>query len=244
MTQPNHRLCSCVICHTQTTVQSINAHFDKHIRNTKTCPTCGATHEHVGTFCSKRCANSRPRSVESSIAKSQRLKGKPNPRKGTHTCIYTPITWCIECGKAIPYKIGRRKPKTCSQTCKCSVLSAAGKKSASLRVTRSRDEIALYNLCNNYYAQVTHNIPMFNGWDADIIIHDTKTAILWNGPWHYRAMPGLTHSLAQVQNRDAIKINEIQSAGWNVIVFNDCDWTPDTAFEHITAWSRTVRSRI
>ena len=50
---------------------------------------------------------------------------------------------------------------------------------------------------------------MFNGWDADIVIEDIKTAVLWNGIWHYKKITK-KHSVAQVQNRDKIKIDEIK----------------------------------
>lgn len=229
----NHILCSCVICHKQLTVQSIASHHQKHIRNLKLCPVCHNSHDKSGVYCSRRCANSRPQSASTREAKSARLKGRTSSRLGVKRVVYTPITYCTVCKSAIPYITSKRKPKTCSPKCKAVTLSNAGKKSASIRITRSADEIALYTLCNDHYMLVSHNTPMFNGWDADIIIHDTKTAILWNGPWHYKEMPGLTHSLVQVSNRDAIKIHEIEKAGWKVISFNDNEWTPATAFAFI-----------
>ena len=61
---------------------------------------------------------------------------------------------------------------------------------------------------------------MFNGWDADVIIEDIKYAILWNGPWHYRKITE-EHSVEQVQNRDKIKIHEIEQAGYTPYVIKD-----------------------
>jgi len=98
---------------------------------------------------------------------------------------------------------------------------------------RSKDEITLFELCANHFKVVTSNEKIFNGWDADILIYDTKTAILWNGPWHYREMNIGKHSLKQVQNRDQIKVKEIQNAGWNPVVFVDKYFTPKLAFEFL-----------
>ncbi len=77
-------------------------------------------------------------------------------------------------------------------------------------------------------------MPLVNGWDADIIIDDIKTAVLWNGPWHYQEMKGIkNHSLRQVQTRDKIKIDQLSSSGWNVMIFEDRHYTPETAFQDI-----------
>ena len=65
-----------------------------------------------------------------------------------------------------------------------------------------------------------HNLPIFNNWDADIIIHDIKFAVLWNGPWHYRKIKN-SHSVKQVQNRDNIKIREIEKFGYTPYIIKD-----------------------
>ena len=61
---------------------------------------------------------------------------------------------------------------------------------------------------------------MFNGWDADVIIEDIKTAILWNGKWHYVQLTE-KHSVKQVQNRDSIKIEEIIKSGYTPYIIKD-----------------------
>jgi hypothetical protein len=61
---------------------------------------------------------------------------------------------------------------------------------------------------------------MFNGWDADVVIEDIKVAVLWNGPWHYRKIKS-NHSLGMVQNRDRIKIKEIEKSGYVPYVIRD-----------------------
>ena len=111
--------------------------------------------------------------------------------------------------------------------------SLGGRISCSKNIRRSKDEIALYDLCKNYFEMVRHNEVIIDGWDADIIIDDHQLAVMWNGPWHYRQMDLSNHSLSQVQNRDRIKINTLTNAGWNVVVFEDRDHTPQSAFEHL-----------
>ena len=101
------------------------------------------------------------------------------------------------------------------------------------RVLRSKDEIKLFNLCYDYFENVTHNVQIINGWDADIILNNEKVAILWNGPWHYMQMPHKNHSLSQVPTRDKIKLKELTNAGWKVLTFEDCNYTVSQAFEQI-----------
>lgn len=61
------------------------------------------------------------------------------------------------------------------------------------------------------FPDILHNVPMFNGWDADIIIPSKNIAILWNGRFHYEDIFG---QLKQIQNRDKIKYNEIVKNGY------------------------------
>lgn len=85
---------------------------------------------------------------------------------------------------------------------------------------RSKNEILFAELCKQKFKVVKENAPIFNGWDADVVIEDIKTAVLWNGNWHFNKIT-TKHSVAQVQNRDKIKINEIQKAGYVSIVIED-----------------------
>jgi hypothetical protein len=101
------------------------------------------------------------------------------------------------------------------------------------RVLRSKDEVKLFELCYNYFENVTHNIQIINGWDADIILNNEKIAILWNGPWHYKQMPHKNHSLSQVQTRDKIKLKTLTHAGWKVLIFEDRSFTVKQAFAQI-----------
>lgn len=112
-----------------------------------------------------------------------------------------------------------------------------GLSSAATRVIRSKDEIKLYELIRTRYPTALSNHIIADGWDADIVIPETMTAILWNGPWHYKQMPHKNHSLAQVRNRDILKIKLFQELGWTVKVYEDRSYTPESAFED---WLREV----
>lgn len=96
----------------------------------------------------------------------------------------------------------------------------AGKKSAQSQQRRSKNEIAFCELCEQYFTNVTHNQPIFNSWDADIILVDYKIAILWNGIWHYKQI-SKKQSLLQVQTRDKIKIDQIISCGYTPYIIKD-----------------------
>lgn len=85
---------------------------------------------------------------------------------------------------------------------------------------RSKNEIEFCKLCEEYFDNVKHNESIFNGWDVDIIIEDIKFAVLWNGPWHYKQITKL-HSVKQTQNRDKIKVKEIEECGWTPYIIKD-----------------------
>lgn len=223
--------CSCLICQRQLTVQNLSAHIQRHSLRVepKQCPKCKATHYLDGKFCSRSCGNSRVHSAESNQSRREKMSGREIERI-YQKLDYTKVDQCSHCNR---WFLNPNRKTTCSEQCKKQRLSLGGRKSASVRATRSKDEIALYLLCQNYFRHVTHNNSIFNGWDADILIHDLKIAILWNGPWHYQTMPVRNHSLAQVQNRDRIKIAEIINHGWAPIVYEDRHFTPITAFNDL-----------
>ena len=116
--------------------------------------------------------------------------------------------WCRELSLirlSLAHSIGGRK---------------GGKKSAYVQrnVRRSKNEILFCKLCEGYFKSVLHNEPIFNGWDADVIIDDYKIAVLWNGKWHYEDICG---GLKQIQNRDRIKISEITKCGYIPYIIKD-----------------------
>jgi predicted RNA-binding Zn-ribbon protein involved in translation (DUF1610 family) len=87
-------------------------------------------------------------------------------------------------------------------------------------VKRSKNEIYFAELCEQHFSKVLSNEQMFNGWDADVIIEDIKTAVLWNGKWHYEKIMK-NHSVEQVQNRDKIKLKEIEKCGYKSYIIKD-----------------------
>lgn len=233
--------CSCIICNKETTTQSLNAHYNSHLKvkqekEEKACPKCGALHTKDGTYCSRKCANSRIQSLQTNLKRSNTLKdhtriiiSQSNAKKPKPENIkpaFTLISFCKICSKPI-----KGKRVTCSNECLNLRYQQIGKHNAAKQIKCSKDEIALYELCLKHFNNVEHNQPMFEGWDADIIIHDTKTAILWNGRWHYEETGLKNHSLKQVQNRDRIKINIIKNMGWTPIIFEDRHYTPEAAFQ-------------
>jgi hypothetical protein len=95
-----------------------------------------------------------------------------------------------------------------------------GLKSVSSQNRRSKNEVFFSELCSKEFNVLKFNEPMFNGWDADVIIEDLKIAILWNGKWHYEKITE-KHSVEQVQNRDKIKIKEIIKCGYTPYIIKD-----------------------
>lgn len=191
-----------------------------------------------GRFCSRSCANTRQHSKETKdkISKSVCDVHKRGVYRGMYKRAFKGIykhdiskniisyklnpNKCTQCGKELPYKIRFRK--TCSDECLHTLRSELGKKLVALQNLRSKNEIAFCQLCEQYFGKenVLHNVVMFNGWDADIIIPDLKVAILWNGPWHYIEI-SKTQKLKQVQNRDKIKLREIINCGYRPYIIED-----------------------
>lgn len=135
---------------------------------------------------------------------------------------------CVVCNKILTYE--KRNKKTCGPDCLKVIAKLSGQKgglkSSQVRPKRSKNEIAMYELCKSHFKNVTHNDPIFNGWDADILLHDYKIAILWNGDWHYQEMNCYNHSLEQVQNRDKHKSKLIKEAGWIEYIIKDTTKEP------------------
>ena len=148
---------------------------------------------------------------------SNSSNGKQCPFKGKYmkTLKEKPTELnCSVCERL--YSFSRRK--TCSNDC-YKILNKifsqkGGLKSSQKRVLRSKNEIKMYDLCKGYFNNVTHNDPIFDNWDADILLHDYKIAISWNGDWHYKEMKFTKQSLLQVQTRDKHRIKMIHKHGW------------------------------
>lgn len=203
----------------------------------KQCPKCGVEHVKVGAYCSRKCANSRgPRSDNFKKTVSEKLSGQKRLKPHGGVMSYCKVAWmnCLICDRLFGTRSRGKGSRTlCSDLCIKECRSRQGRKSASVRVTRSQDEIALYELCQKKFPSTSHNEEIIDGWDADIVIKDLKMAVLWNGPWHRVQMPHKNHSLRQVQTRDRIKTSVLVRNGWEVVVFNDDAYTPESAFEEL-----------
>lgn len=184
-------------------------------------------------YCCRRCANSRIISEEQkqkvseklSTHKKYKIKDIVNNKIKKKEKL---LKYCKCCNAIISYKnksgychkcVGKFR-KISDETRE--KLRQAGLHSCKVQSEnrRSKNEIAFYELCKKYFNNVKHNEAIFNGWDADIIIEDLKIAILWNGKWHYEKIKK-EHSVEQVQNRDKIKIKEIENAGYIPYIIKD-----------------------
>lgn len=179
-------------------------------------------------YCSSKCAHARILSKESRNKISESLYK-------TLGIDPPPQLNCVKCGKLIPHKNKSGWCRDCIQSNYKEFrdtfplsnetkikLSEAARKGVAIQSERrrSKNEIAFCSLCEQYFSNVEHNVPIFNGWDADVIIHDIKYAVLWNGKWHYEKITK-SHSIEQVQNRDHIKINEIIKYGYTPYIIKD-----------------------
>ena len=200
------------------------------------CLKCGKDHDGTfgsGKYCSRSCANSRIHSSETkkkikdSLLSNTTLIGKHLSQEtkdkisSTLRNRFGKVNVVLEdkvcplCGKIFQNK----RTKFCSK--KCGQIGG-GRISSQIQSEnrRSKNEIAMYDLCKEKFTNVENNAPIFNGWDADIIIHDFKLAIMWNGKWHYEKLTQ-KHSVEQVQNRDNIKIGEIKKCGYTPYIIKD-----------------------
>lgn len=178
--------------------KNINELVSKKLKKSKYCE-CGDLFIGYRKFCSNDC-----------LIKYKKIR-KRNIEK------------CIECEiEFIPKN--RNKEKCCSKECRINRNRKNGQiggiKSSISQSRRSKNEIYFYELCKDHFKYISCNENIFNGWDADIIIHDIKVAVLWNGKWHYEKITK-QHSINQVENRDKIKIKEIKKYGYKPYIIKD-----------------------
>lgn len=206
-----------------------SSHFNvknKYKKVKKECPKCNNEFETMNDgknskkYCSRSCSNSRPMSIETKNKIS--LKNEKISKKDFNL-------FCINCNTKYyrrPSKI--KKSKFCSKSCSTTYKNKkglgriAGLKSVEKQSSerRSKNEILFAEKCGKLFDNVSTNKPIFNGWDADIIIENYKLAILWNGKWHYEKITK-SHSVEQVKNRDNIKIEEIKKCGYKPYIIKD-----------------------
>ena len=115
------------------------------------------------------------------------------------------------------------RQRICSLLCvRRSGAKKTGLAFAAARQTRGKNEIHFAKLCIEYFGEdkVLCNQPIFNGWDADVIIPHLKIVVLWNGVHHYKTVYK-EQSLSQVQNRDKIKLDQIAKHGYTAYTIKD-----------------------
>ena len=184
-------------------------------------------------FCSLSCAatyNNKHRkppteTTKARISEALKKRNKEQPHGKEYVCKV--------CGKRYMLHDGLTRA-FCSERCQTiykanksqyvnnGKLREGGLKSVMVQAEkrRSKNEIEFFDLCKRHFSNVSHNEQIFNGWDADVIIHDIKYAILWNGAWHYKQIKK-GQSLPQIQTRDKIKIEEIRNCGYTPYVIRD-----------------------
>lgn len=183
----------------------------------KTCENCETEHEGTygsGRFCSSKCARgfstkAKRKEINERVSNTLTGSGHGNVKLTCKNC-------------EVEFEVGwnRRHQEFCNISCsthwKNKTLDMArlgGLASSSKSIKRSKNEIMFADLCNAHFKNVKTNEPIFNGWDADVILVNEKIAILWNGKWHYEKITK-SHSIEQVQCRDKIKIQEIKNTGY------------------------------
>ena len=188
----------------------------------------------VRKYCGRPCADKCRQTPEVRRKKSKKVKEKFKEiswkqRKSKRICqicgieflAYPRKRWCQECeyetrkcklcGKE--FKVKRERLKNfCSGNCK-GLYSNIG------RMRRSKNEIYFADLCKENFKNVLTNEPIFNGWDADVILPDHKIAVSWNGVWHYKKIG--THSLKQARYKDKLRDVEIRNKKYNHYIIKD-----------------------
>lgn len=190
------------------------------------CENCDKKQEGLyasGRFCSKSCASSF--STKRNRAEINEKVRKTLIGKGRANADVKLI--CPQCKNEFYVAYVKRNQICCSISCSSKrkneqlyIGKRGGAASAAKRVLRSKNEILFFNLCVGHFSNVHNNLRFFNGWDADIILMDQRIAILWNGKWHYEKITK-SHSLEQVQNRDRIKIKEIEKSNFTPYIIKD-----------------------
>ena len=181
-------------------------------------------------FCSRSCSaifNNHKRGPMSEETK-RKITQKMKIKNYNKHVMFLDTKNCSECGKIFEYNIHNsrgeyREINYCSNKCIGKVGGRIGGKiSAALNVRRSKNEIYFADLCIELLGdkEVLTNEPMFDGWDADVIIPKYKLAILWNGIWHYQKVRE-KHSLEQVQSRDRIKAKIIEKYDYKLYIIKD-----------------------
>lgn len=206
----------------------------KHADITSTCPECGkqfankTSGKESKTWCTQKCANVAQAKTRDQATLNQKIAAGLTKSLGAIARSRGHADQSISCeicGKIFTVERRRRHRKFCSKPCASSATgkkygSIIGRLSAQKMVRRSKNEILFSEMCAEKWAIVC-NEPMFDGWDADVVIPELKIAVLWNGIWHYKDKIRPGHSLLQVQTRDQIKLKVIERHGYKSYVVKD-----------------------
>jgi hypothetical protein len=189
------------------------------------CSHCEQSIEYTrrkNKFCSSSCA-AKSNNTGRVVSETQKQKVAELLRKPTES------RFCPTCNTEFQCKISSKKiyceSKCYSITPEGRYNSSLGGKvggkiSASIQIRRSKNEILFADKCRIEFGHILENVPMFEGWDADVIIPSKKIAVLWNGNWHRKKLRE-GHSVKQVQNRDRIKLKKIRDNGYLPYVIED-----------------------
>lgn len=185
------------------------------------CEYCSVEHDGSygsGRFCNPKCARGF----------ATRSKRKEINEKVSKTLTLDPyVKSCPQCSTKFETK--KKVQKFCSPSCSITYYMTKGDRAVNMgrksayvqrQSRRSKNEAMFASLCEAHFENVLCNEPMFNGWDADVILPDLKVAVHWNGPWHYKKLTK-QHSVKQVQNRDKLKSVNVERAGYNNYVIRD-----------------------
>lgn len=136
---------------------------------------------------------------------------------------------CKHCEKSFTVAKNFSKNVTCSLTCKSLYRKNPiyieqqrenGKLSLLSLCRRSQNEIYFAELCKKHFSNVLTNEPLFEGFDADIVLPNLKIAIHWNGVWHYKPIrKGM--DIEKIRLRDILKDKIIREHGYTPYTIKD-----------------------
>lgn len=213
------------------------------------CKNCGEPIKKYNKFCSMHCSAVFNNKIRKQSDYSVKFKNKTIKCSNCNLDINVPINTnnedilcklcktlryfihnkiCTRCGSYfdVKYKTNTKHERKYCNSCLFDINKQSASKGGLKSVTiqslnkRSKNEAYFAELCRQKFKFIKINEPIFDGWDADVIIEDFKIAILWNGKWHYEKLKRL-HSVEQVQNRDKIKLEKIKNCGYNSYVIKD-----------------------
>lgn len=207
-----HLRCSCLLCHKDTTVQSLTEHIKK--CSTKTyCAICGNIKPTANLFCSKSCAaihNNSHRSTESRLKQTQTVL-RTTSQKNYHTRCK--VSFCVVCASTIRNKW----IKTCSPMCFSKHVS---------NIKRASTFNPQFNRCRHKKSYLESS---FAAWlDLHHIVYDCEFKIYNHNTHRWYFVDFIFHELKLIIELDGtqhkytieadnIRDNYLRSIGYQVI---------------------------